>query len=147
VIYPSECCPACHGHGYRHLPEAGARLRRIRNHYGVTSRALARAMGVSEQRVCDWQAGRRPVPVEITEQWESTCQKLGGLPQPPREASESSATIPHSPTPAAADDVAPAPSESPPKIWIHRILREQGWIVVDGRVMRPSDQGPARRRR
>jgi hypothetical protein len=146
VIFPSECCPVCHGKGYRSLPEAGMRLRRILKHYGVPARALARALGVSEQRVCDWQAGRRLVPVEITEQWEPTCQKLARMPElakPSRETHEPTATIPQSPAPVAADSVTPVPSEP----WIPRILRERGWTVVDGQIMRPSDEGPARRRR
>jgi transcriptional regulator with XRE-family HTH domain len=150
MIFPSECCPACHGHGYRHLPEAGAKLRRIRKHFGISQTAMARELGVSPQRVNDWEAGRRLTPRDITEVWEPACQKLGRQPELPahlREACESSAPIPHSPTPAAADDVAPAPSEPPPKIWIPRSLREQGWSVVDGQVMRPSDEGSARRRR
>jgi transcriptional regulator with XRE-family HTH domain len=153
VIYPSEACTACGGHGFRNLPEAGAKLRRIREHYGVTSRALARALGVSEQRVCDWQAGRRPVPVEITEQWEPTSRKLAGLPQlpePSRESFDRDRVAPHVDPYAlrrvATDHEMPAPSEPPPKIWIPRSLREQGWSVVDGQVMRPADEAPRRRK-
>jgi transcriptional regulator with XRE-family HTH domain len=153
MIFPSEACHTCSGTGGRNLPEAGRVIRRIRKHFGISQTAMARELGVSPQRVNDWEAGRRPVPVEITEQWESTCRKLGGLPQPPeppRECFDRDRVAPHVDPYAlrrvAPDNEAPAPSAPPPKIWIPRALREQGWTVVDGQVVRP-DEGPARRRR
>jgi len=149
VSYPSEPCPNCHGKGYRSLPEAGIRLRRIRTHYGVRARALARALGVSEQRVCDYERGRRLTPVKIAEQWEPTCQRLSRrteLPEPPREASEPDPMTPQ-PRQLVADESMSAPREPPPQPWIPRLLREQGWTVVDGQVTRPSDEGSVRRRR
>jgi len=150
VSYPSEPCPACSGHGYRSLPEAGRRLRVIRKQHGISQKAMAAALGASQQRVCDWERGRRLTPHEIIEQWEPTCQKLGRRPEltePQREASDPVPTTPEPRQPPPAEENAPAPSEPPPKTWIPRILREQGWTVVDGQIMRPSDEGSARRRR
>ena len=50
-------------------------------------------------------------------------------------------------SPIEPDRQAPVASEPPPKIWIPRVLREQGWTVVDGQVMRPDGEGAVRRRR
>ena len=147
MIFPSEACHTCSGTGGRNLPAAGRIIRRIRMHFGISQTAMARELGFSPQRVNDWEAGRRLMPVKITDQWESTCRKLGGPPELPESRGEDCKPDAPSPEPPVAEESAPAPSEPTPVPWIPRALREQGWTVIDGQVMRRSDEGSARRRR
>jgi transcriptional regulator with XRE-family HTH domain len=113
--YPSEACAACGGHGFRNLPEAGRVLRAIRKRFGISQTAMARELGVSPQRVNDWEAGRRLTPREITEVGEAACRKLGGLPQPPEP--------PESPEPPRECRLAPSAIWGRPAPRLHRKIR------------------------
>jgi transcriptional regulator with XRE-family HTH domain len=143
-------------------PLAGRLLRRMRLQAGISQKAMADALGQRVQRVNDWEAGRRTIAPGIAEHWERLCEERGTPPEPTqekRESSESKRLPPHvdpyyalqrlapDQTEVARNHPAPAPSEPQPQPWIPRVLRERGWSVVDGQVMRPADGGPARRRR
>jgi transcriptional regulator with XRE-family HTH domain len=85
---PTEPCPQCDGRGCRLLPEAGQRLREVRLAYGVSVRKMAAALDVSESTLCDWESGRRLVPMRIPQEWERICAQHGPHHLPPQDRVE-----------------------------------------------------------
>jgi|SRR5271157_5354992 len=60
-------------------PPPAARLREIRQAYGVRVKRMAAALAVSESVVCDWEAGRRRIPTRIPQEWQRVCERYAGI--------------------------------------------------------------------
>jgi len=140
--YPGHLCRVCDGRGMHLDPKAGPWFRAMRLRAGISQTAMAAALGKRPQRVCDWEAGRQTIPPRIAEKWELLCQErtqASAPTRPPREPCERDEVTPHTPPQSiAVDHEVSAPSETAPEVWIPRGLREQGWKVINGRIVGPG---------